>query len=335
MPSTATRLITLIMLLQSQPNQKAFDLAETLGVSVRTVHRYMGMLDEIGIPIYTERGPNGGFSLARGYRMPPLILTPEESTAVALGTGMVEELWGRLYRDQARSALSKIENFLPDKQRQEVAWARKSLISTGMHRYNLDTLGETLEKLRLASFEHKQVLLQYQNHTQEKPSSRVFAVYAIVHRWGRWYAVGYCHYRQAMRTFRVDRIQELTLLKETFEVPVDFDIHAYLEQEMETRPWLLVTMRFAPEVAAMAREYAIGWDSVEEQPDGSLIVTMKTPDATWAASNALAYGPSVVVLAPDEVRRTVQEWAQATVYLYEEPASSAISNRKGVKHENA
>ena len=57
MSTTATRLITLIMLLQSQPNQKAADLAIKLGVSVRTLHRYMGMLDEMGIPIYTERGP--------------------------------------------------------------------------------------------------------------------------------------------------------------------------------------------------------------------------------------------------------------------------------------
>ena len=73
MSTTATRLITLIMLLQDQPNQKAAELAEKLGVSVRTFHRYIGMLDEMGIPVYTERGPYGGFSLVRGYKMPPLV----------------------------------------------------------------------------------------------------------------------------------------------------------------------------------------------------------------------------------------------------------------------
>ena len=77
--------------------------------------------------------------------MPPLVLTPEESVAVALGTGIVEELWGHLYRDQARGALAKLENLLPDEQRQEVAWARKSLIATGMHRTDLDALGEILD----------------------------------------------------------------------------------------------------------------------------------------------------------------------------------------------
>ncbi len=61
MSNTATRLITLVMLLQRRPNQKAGELAEGLGVSVRTLHRYMLMLDEMGIPIYSERGPHGGF----------------------------------------------------------------------------------------------------------------------------------------------------------------------------------------------------------------------------------------------------------------------------------
>ena len=79
MSNTATRLITLIMLLQRRPNQKAAELAEALGVSVRSLHRYVNMLEEMGIPLYSERGPAGGFSLVRGYRMPPLVFTPAEA----------------------------------------------------------------------------------------------------------------------------------------------------------------------------------------------------------------------------------------------------------------
>jgi predicted DNA-binding transcriptional regulator YafY len=63
MSNTATRLITLLMLLQRQPNQKAGKLADELGVSIRSIHRYINMLDDMGIPVYSERGPYGGFSL--------------------------------------------------------------------------------------------------------------------------------------------------------------------------------------------------------------------------------------------------------------------------------
>jgi predicted DNA-binding transcriptional regulator YafY len=65
MTNSATRLINLIMLLQRQPNRKAGDLADELGVSIRTVHRYFGMLEELGIPLYSERGPAGGFTRCR------------------------------------------------------------------------------------------------------------------------------------------------------------------------------------------------------------------------------------------------------------------------------
>ena len=134
MSTTATRLITLIMLLQRRPNQKAAALAEKLGVSVRTLHRYFGMLDEMGIPIYSERGPHGGFSLVRGYKLPPLIFTSEEAVAIYLGTSLVGQIWGHLYQEPAQGAIAKLENVLPDEQRGEIAWARRSLVVTNMHR---------------------------------------------------------------------------------------------------------------------------------------------------------------------------------------------------------
>ncbi|NJN99824.1 MAG: HTH domain-containing protein [Anaerolineales bacterium] len=98
MSNTATRLITLIMLLQRQPNQTAAQLAQELDVSVRTVQRYMMMLDEMGIPIYAERGPYGGYALVRGYKMPPLVFTPQEAVAVYLGTSLLEQVWGACTR---------------------------------------------------------------------------------------------------------------------------------------------------------------------------------------------------------------------------------------------
>lgn len=106
MTTPATRLITQIMLLQRLPNQKAAELAEKLGVSVRTLHRYFGMLEEMGIPVYAERGPYGGFSLVRGHKLPPLIFTPEEAVAVYLGTSLVGEMWGQLYLEAAQGALA-------------------------------------------------------------------------------------------------------------------------------------------------------------------------------------------------------------------------------------
>src|SRR5512136_2203409 len=154
------------MLMQRQPNQKAGELARQLDVSIRSVHRYMAMLDEMGIPVYSERGPYGGFSLVRGYKMPPLIFTPEEAVAVHLGTGLVKEIWGQMYQDAAQGALAKLDNVLPDEQRREVAWARRTLLATGMHRADPKHSAPHLEKLRDAIHERRRVRLAYQSRSQ-------------------------------------------------------------------------------------------------------------------------------------------------------------------------
>jgi predicted DNA-binding transcriptional regulator YafY len=317
MSQPASRLITLILLLQRKPNQKAAELAKELEVSVRTLHRYFAALDEMGIPIYAERGPYGGFSLVRGYKMPPLVLTPEEAVAVYLGTSLVGEMWGDLYGEAGAGALAKLDNLLPDEQRHEIAWARRSLVATGMHRGDQKAMAGTLEKLRRANRERRRVRMAYQGTSQPQPVDRELDPYALVHRWGWWYVVGYCHLREGVRTFRVDRIRELSLLEKTFDIPIEFSVREYLASENQAQPTIRVRLHFSARLAQSAREYTLSWEAMETQPDGSLIATLLTPDLTWAVSTALAYGPEVTVLEPPEAAAMIKDWALAITEKYE------------------
>ena len=316
----AVRLISLIMLLQRRPNQKAAALAEALNVSVRTVHRYISMLDELGIPVYSERGPHGGFSLVRGYRMPPLVLTPEEAVAVTLGTGLVEALWGQLYREAARGALAKLENVLPDEQCHEVSWARRTFVATNMHRAANAPLIPRLETLRCATREHRSVDVTYRSRGRREPAQRVVDPYVLVHRWGWWYVVAYCHLREDVRTFRVDRMEALTLLDTCFHQPPDFDVHAYLESEPHTRPQFEVRLRFHPKSAHLAVDERGLWERLEEQPDGGVIVSFEVPDLELATRTALSYASHAVVLEPPELYRAVRERAQALLEEHTQPS---------------
>ena len=291
MTTTATRLITLIMLLQNRPNQKAADLAN-------------------------ERGPYGGFSLVRGYKLPPLVFSPEEAAAISLGTGLVEEMWGELYREAARGALAKLENLLPEQQRNEVSWARRALVTTGLYHPSLDAQAATLEKLRRAMHESRQVEMVYHSASASEPGARKLDPYALAFRWGWWYVVGYCHTRLEVRTFRIDRIQELTLLSEVFQAPADFDAREFMARNAQGQPQVRTRLKFAKEAAHIARINRSYWDVFEEQADGSVVVTMSAPDLNWAASSILAYGPGVTVLEPDEVRQEVHTWAKAILEQY-------------------
>jgi predicted DNA-binding transcriptional regulator YafY len=315
MSNTATRLITLLMLLQRQPNQKASELAEELGVSVRSIYRYINMLDDMGIPIYSERGPYGGFSLVRGYKMPPLVFTPQEAVAVYLGTGLVEQMWGQLYREAAHGALAKLDNVLPEEQRQEVAWARRALLATCLHRVDPNRLTPHLEQLRFAIHEGKRIRMMYRGQGQPEPLQREIDPYGLIHRGGWWYSVGYCHLRQALRTFRVDRILDLAVLAETFQTPPDFDLRAYLEIEPQSQ--VNVRLRFVPEGAGIALDHRPYWDTFEKQTDGSADVTFAVPDLNWAASIVLSYGGWAVVMEPQELRDIVREWATHIAGLHQ------------------
>lgn len=316
MSSPASRLISLIMLLQLQPNQKAGDLAASLGVSVRTLHRYFTQLDEMGIPIYAERGPYGGFSLVRGYKLPPLVFSPEEASALSLGASLVEELWGNLYRDAARAALVKLENLLPEAQRQEVMWARRSLLAANLHHPGLEAWTATLEELRRAMLNARQVEMVYSSTTSGRSSTRRLDPYTLIFRWGWWYIVGFCHTRKAVRTFRIDRIQKLSATQANFKPPTEFDARAYLDREFAGQSQLQVRLKFSRKAASIALLNRLNWDSFEEQPDGSVLVTSSAPDLNWAASNCLAYGPLVEALDPPELRKLLGEWALALANLY-------------------
>jgi len=305
------------MLLQRHPNQKAAELAEQLGVSARTLHRYMGMLDEMGIPVYSERGPHGGFSLVRGYKMPPLVFTPEEAVAVYLGTGLVEEMWGQLYREAAHGALAKLDNVLPDEQRHEVSWARRTLFASHLHRADYGPLMPILEKLRRATRERRQTHMVYRARSRPESSRRDIDPYALAHRWGWWYVVGYCHLRQDIRSFRVDRIIDLMLLEETFSIPAAFDAQTYLASEPHIQPRIEMRLQFTPTGASLVMDDRLLWHSVEEQPDGSLIATVKLPNLEIAAHMVLAYGSYAEVLAPEELRELVAEQAQRILETYQ------------------
>jgi predicted DNA-binding transcriptional regulator YafY len=316
MNNTATRLITLIFLLQNQPNQKASELAGKLGVSLRTIHRYFDMLDEMGIPIFVERGPYGGFSLMRGYKMPPLVFTLEEATAVVLGTGMVEELWGEVYRNSARGALAKLENLLPEEQVREVAWARRAMAVTGMNRSDLNAVTPKLEKLRRAIREHRSVSMHYQSSQMPHPAQRGMDPYALVHRWGWWYVIGFCHLREEIRTFRVDRITEIILSDAVFSIPTEFNLKVYLKNEQRAQPQIRAKLKVSAEFIQLVTTNPYFWESIEEQADGSLIVIFSSPTLEWAASTTLAYGPAVEALEPFELREMVADWIESMARNY-------------------
>ncbi|HOU15099.1 MAG TPA: YafY family protein [Anaerolineae bacterium] len=315
MSNVATRLLSMILLMQSRPTWKASDLADELGVSERTVHRYIGMLEELGIPLYSERGPYGGFALVRGYKLPPLIFTAEEATVLYMGANLVGEVWGQTYKDAVTAVTAKLDNVLPDDLRHEVASARQSLVISGLAARDYRPWEPIIHTLRECIMHRCGVRLIYQSFALEE-TSRDIEPYALTFHGGLWYLVGFCRLRQAMRTFRVDRIQRVTPLKIPFTIPRDFSARDYITQTLSFEQNYTVVVDIAANVAPHIRERYSHWMELTEHDDGSVTARFGASTLEWATGWALSYGEAVKVLEPPELIARVRAAAEAILQQY-------------------
>ncbi len=311
----ATRLLSLILLLQSRSAWKAGELCLELGVSERTVHRYMGMLEEMGIPIYSERGPYGGFSLLRGYRLPPLVFTAEEATVLYMGANLVREVWGRTYGGAVTAVTAKLDNVLPDELRQEVAAARQNLVVSGLHALDYRPWEPTIHLLRQCMRDRRCVRMRYRGAGRDE-TERIVEPYALAFQWGVWYLVGHCRLRGEMRTFRVERIREAAALAEGYSIPRDFDVRAYLRGSMEYERPLTVRVRVDAAAAPRVRAHHGNWMELSDESDGSLMARFSVATLDWAEGWTLSLGPAARVLEPPELAARVRAAAEGILRCY-------------------
>ena len=317
MANVATRLISIILMLQARGTLKASELAEELDVSERTIHRYMGMLDEMGIPVYSERGPYGGFALVRGYKLPPMVFTPEEATVLFLGAELVRDIWGASYHDAAVAATAKLEAVLPDDLRHEVRRAQQGLLVTGWLRRDYGPWAPILENLQRCVARRCQVRLVYHSFRQDV-TERVVDPYALALQWGNWYLAGFCHMRESLRTFRVDRIEGVEPTGVTFDLPASFSAREYLKQMAGERPeaYFRVEVHFEPDVAHIVRERREEWQSLTEHADGSVTLAFDASELAWPCRWVLTYQDRARVIAPQELSVMVRDAARAIAARY-------------------
>jgi len=315
MSRTASKLFQLMMMLQRRGTCSALELAQELGVSRRTVHRYMDQLDEMGLPVCSERDPHGGYSLMRGYRLPPLLFSAEEATVLYLGARLVREVLGETFDDAVVGATTKLDNVLPDDLLQQVARTEQTLVVGGLMARDYRPFDETIHVLRQSIDERRQVRMVYRGAAGDETERRVDP-YAMALQWGWWYLVGYCHLRGEMRTFRVDRVEQVTALECGFSAPRAFSVREYLEQSMRHEPRYQVQVRMRGQALARATQGRSAWLKVEPERNGSALVGFGSDDLGWATGWVLSWGPEAQALEPPELVAAVKKAARGISAAY-------------------
>ena len=205
----ADRLFLLIQQLHHERVVTARDLAESLAVSERTIYRDVQDLSLSGVPIAGEAGV--GYRLMKGFHLPPLMFTDEELAALLLGARMVQVWTDKELARAASHAMRKIESVIPEQRKPELAREEMLVPDFGAS----EEVAEYLARLRNAAKQQQKVGYDYTRQDGQH-SSRIVHPLGLFY-WGKvWTVVAWCELRDAFRHFRLDRIQNMTVLNEKF-----------------------------------------------------------------------------------------------------------------------
>jgi predicted DNA-binding transcriptional regulator YafY len=311
------RLLAIILELQGKGRQRAEDLAETFETSKRTIYRDVQALGEAGVPIVSV--PGLGYSLIKGYFLPPLSFTADEATMLLLGSDLMAQSFDAQYRSAALAASRKIEGVLPEKLRDEVRYLQDNIrfVATGAMEQPAET--EKLLQLRRAILQRSTIRFRYFTRhpsptaeVEGRPgasaeNTREADPYGLVHFFNAWHVIAYCHMRKGMRNFRLDRIEDLVLLPETFQRLENFKMDG---SQSAHRRSLLVRALFDGEVARWVRESRSYYITSEEETPEGLLITLQAHQESEVLQWLLSWGSHVRVLEPESLRQRIAEEAQ-------------------------
>lgn len=305
----ATRLLAMLELLETGGRVSGRELAERLEVDPRTVRRYAVKLEEMGIPIESDRGPYGGYQLRPGFKLPPLMFTDAEAAAVVLGL-IVSRQTGISPEGQAvDEALAKILRVLPAELRDRVGALEGSLGLTWKRREREPPATDVVLTLAAAIRSARAVRIRYATPGREE-ADRTVAPYGLVFHAGRWYLAGHDDRSGEVRTFRVDRIRSAMALRERVSIPEGFDAADHVERSIARVPWgweIEVELDATLEEATRRIPRLVG---TPEETDGAVLLRARSDDLDEAARMLATLPWSFSVRRPDELRASLRSVAQ-------------------------
>ena len=314
MASSTTRVLAVLELLQTHGRISGAELARRVEVDGRTLRRYIATLEELGIPITSERGRHGAYMLVAGFKLPPMMFNEDEALALSVGLLAARSLGLAEGASAVSSAQAKLERVMPAKLKQRLR-AVDETVTLDLTRSAPPGDNRALTVLSAAAQVQKRVHMHYRSSKGED-SQRDFDPYGLLYRNGSWYVGGHCHLRRGLRSFRLDRVAQVEMLETAFTRPDDFDAGAHLDFSIATLPretpvevWLKTDLK----TAMLELGEHIGL--FEPHPEGVLFKT-STDGIDWMARQLARVSFGFEVREPVRLREALREHARGLLLTH-------------------
>ncbi|MGW5359634.1 helix-turn-helix transcriptional regulator [Actinopolymorpha pittospori] len=309
MANTSSRTLRLLSLLQTHRFWPGGELAERLGVSVRTLRRDVDRLRELGYPVDAHRGVDGGYQLAAGAALPPLVVDDEEAVALAIGLRTAAQGAIAGIEESSVRALAKVVQVMPPRLRRRVDALRTATVPAVWG--NGPTVdAEVLTTLAQACRDEEQLRFSYTAAGGERTKRHV-EPHRLVSLGRRWYLVAYDLLRHDWRSFRLDRLSDPHNTGVRFrprKLPAE-DAAAYVRASMDSTSAASQTVEAVVHAPAEKVRALIGqWATVEELEEGRCRFLMTTDQLDWPAFALGGVGAEFEVLQPPELVEHIREW---------------------------
>ncbi|MFI4958882.1 MAG: helix-turn-helix transcriptional regulator [Lysobacterales bacterium] len=282
MAQPTTRVLAVLELLQSHARMSGPELARRVGVDVRTLRRYIVMLEDLGIPLTAERGRHGAYMLVAGFKLPPMMFTNDEAVALSVGMVAARGLGLAEAAPAVESVQAKLARVMPDSLKRHVHAIADTVKVDLLPATGTPDSNAALIALTGAAQAEQRVSMSYES-AQGVRTEREFDPYGLAYRAGAWYAVGMCHLRHDLRTFRLDRIGKVSLLERSFRRPPGFDPLDQLMRGIATIPYTnAIEVLLHTDLQTARRAFSLAFGLLEPGQGGVLLRT-SADDLAWFA----------------------------------------------------
>jgi predicted DNA-binding transcriptional regulator YafY len=312
-------MLAILWMLNSEAKITAKQIAEKLEINIRTVYRYIDSICASGVPIISDSGQNGGYRLLKTFIEMPVVFDLEEQKSLLHAAIFAKEA-GYPFDEVLSRATDKMK--LYTNQEQESTLNRHLVGFEVINRDITPAVKTILQQLEQAVANEYSVEIEYRSKVAEQPSLRVIDPYGIIYWNNRWYTIGYCHVRNEIRSFRVERILQIKQMQLSFKRPEAFSakkyfLHNLLPDYRNKDSIITIIIRGREEALDdLCNHWFLGHYMKERTPNQATFLIDEKIMLAQIPYFLFSYGKSIQVIEPQNLKKRLVAVASELMEYY-------------------